>query len=186
MESLIANASKHLRDTKTTGFSTSTLSVLIYTGSFSWFVFLVAADAYALAAWDVRGDVLVPTLATSITLNSLMFLLQTVNTLQYQFKFWAVVSLYWTCQLTCIGIASAWVGYAIVYPEVPDTVDENRIARVWTVLARLLAQCLFTSSQLAVMLEYLHRAVEPKPVLVAPQSNNMRRSQSLNRYPRPR
>lgn len=164
MNSLASRASKHLRDSQTTGFSTPSNALLIYAGSFLWFSILVAADAFALVAWNVQGGVLVPTIATSLLLNVFMFILQTVNTIMYQFKLWAIVSLYWTCQLTSIGIASAWVGYALLYPELHDMgrqeADDNRVARIWLLLARLFAQCLFTASQLSVMLEYLHRAVE--------------------------
>ena len=171
---IVSKASKPLRDAGVTGFSTSGMSALIYFGSFLWFSVLIAADVYALTVWDVMGDVLEPTIVATISLNGIMFLLQTLNLVYYQFKLWAIVSLYWTCQLTVIGITSAWVGYALVYPEVhflsEGDEDSVRQSRVAVLVLRLFAQCLFTSSQFSVTLEYLHRAVvrEPPRVIAPP------------------
>lgn len=155
MTSIITKASKHLKDAKVTGFSTPGMSLLVYAGSFSWFLVLVGFDAFLFAVGS--EDVLRVAIVTSMTLNGLMFVVQTVNVLYYNFKLWLLTSLYWTCQLTCIGICGAGVGYTLVPAD-------DGLARLPILLARLLAQCLFTSSQFAVMLEYLHRAIEkPRP-----------------------
>lgn len=146
---LVFKASKHLRETKVTGFSTVSMSALIYLGSFLWFAAMTGVDAVVLAM--VKDAIIMSGLATLIILNVSMFTLQTINVLCCIFEFWPLTSLYWTCQLTAIGLISGSVGYAFSNED-----DKYRIMLLST--ARLFAQCLFTSSQFAVTLEYIYRS----------------------------
>jgi hypothetical protein len=170
MTSIVSKASKHLRDTKVSGFSTPGMSALIYFGSFLWFAAMTGVDVVSLIMQE--DDIVMAGFATLIVINVSMFVLQTVNILCYVFKFWPVTSLYWTCQLTAIGLLSGSVGYAFSSDE-----NEDRITVLSVTLARLFAQCLFTSSQFAVTLEYLYRSSEKCPsravkTHVAPKSRS--------------
>ena len=141
----LAPSYKHLQESGVFGFSRSHYAYLIYFGSFTWFAILVASDVIALNTdiWDINNVSLI--FYSLIILNSINFILQTVNVIAFQFKFWPLTSLEWTCQLALVGIASSLIN--ISYS--PET--------VWYALIRTLAQSLFTASQFAVTLEYLHR-----------------------------
>lgn len=170
MTTLVSKASKHLRESKVTGFSTTGMSALIYLGSFLWFAGMMGVDAVSLVIQE--DDIVIAGITAVMILNVLMFALQTVNILYYVFKFWPITSLYWTCQLTAIGILSGSVGYTL------SKEDGDRVMLFSTTLGRLFAQCLFTSSQFAVTLEYLYRSSAQCPS----KNNNAR----LQLFPAPR
>lgn len=141
----LTSSYKHLQDSGVFGFSRKQYAYMIYFGSFTWFAILVAADVIALNTdiWDMNNVSLI--FYSLIILNSINFILQTVNVIAFQFKFWPLTSLEWTCQLTLVGIASS-----LIHPSSSPEV-------VWYGMIRTLAQSLFTASQFAVTLEYLHR-----------------------------
>ena len=137
----VAAAAKPLVDTSVTYFTSTTTSVVIYVGSFLWFAFLVTMDVWSVVTRDMDN-----LHAMTIVGNSIMFVLQTINVLYLTFRFWPVVSLYYTAQLWVLGLRAAMVA-----------MTEEKLF----VALMLLAQCLFTSSQLSVTLEYLYRRSQP-------------------------
>lgn len=145
----VALSYKHLQESGVFGFSRRQYAYLIYLGSFTWFAILVASDVIALNTdfWIVQSyiDNVSMVFYSLIVLNSINFILQTTNVVAFQFKFWPLTSLEWTCQLALVGIASSLINIS----SSPET--------MWYALIRTLAQSLFTASQFAVTLEYLHR-----------------------------
>lgn len=134
----IASAAAPLVEASVTGFTSTMAAVVIYLGSTLWFILLLAFDARELAM-DASSDIHIMTMSA----NVILFLLQTINVLRFMFRFWPVVALYYTAQFWVLGLRAALVA---LHP-----------GRLVLYSLTLLAQCLFTSSQMAVTLEYLHR-----------------------------
>lgn len=139
-------------EAKVTGFTSTGMGVAIYVGSTAWFLFLVGLDIgyiYTGERTELYGMIL--------TGNVLMFTLQTFNVLNLLFKFWGIVSLYYTLQIWTIALR------AVILATDMDN--------VWPQSLILLAQCLFTGSQFSVTLEYLYRVayqVQARPWITEP------------------
>ena len=147
MMQVLERASKPIIDSRVTGFTNVTNTLLINFGSFLWFLLLVAFDVamIGMSEWNVYGKTMFAVLLAS---NVLMFLFQTFNLLVFMFKMWPVVSLYYTMQFFAIGVCAGLVGQGL---------SEESTTKLAVSLVRLFAQSLFTSSQLSVTLEYLYR-----------------------------
>ena len=128
-----------LIEEKVTGYTSPKMAAAIYAGSTTWFLLLVAADA-AYAATGAHPELY----GMILTGNTFMFILQTINVWRTMFMLWPVVALYYTLQLWVIALRGT-----ILSVNSPDD--------IWPHALLLLAQCLFTGSQLSVTLEYLHR-----------------------------
>ena len=151
----ISSAVQPLITASVTGFRSVMAAILIYLGSTLWFLFLVGIDSRELLM-ETLTDPVRDLYVMMIIGNCIMFVLQTINVLRTLFRFWPVVSLYYTAQLWIIGLRTSLVAI-----DVEDDVVMNSLA--------LLAQCLFTSSQLSVTLEYLYRrSYEPSPLSPIP------------------
>lgn len=153
---LSERASKHLVEAQVTGFTSPTASAVIYLGSFLWFSLLVTADIIYITG-EQWNDTVKIVYSTTLGLNVFMFLLQTWNVVWLHFRFWPVVALYYTCQLGVLGLSSSVVGYSLSFA--------SNSSKVWMSMLRLLAQCLFTASQLSVTLETLHRAAYQEAIV---------------------
>lgn len=156
---MLRAASAPLERVHVTGFVSPMAAMIIYSGSTFWFLFLIGYDVVLLQQdWKDTERILY----ASLTVNVLMFFFQTWNVLVSHFLFWPVVSLYYTFQLTALGLSTA-----LLATTTADSMDKEL-----STMGRLLAQCLFTGSQLAVTLEYLYRSVAPPPlpttVILAP------------------
>lgn len=138
----IASAANTLVRASVTGFTSVMASVAIYLGSTLWFLFLVGMDARELIM-DTSTDVVRSIYVMTIVGNCIMFTLQTINVWYTMFRIWPIVSLYYTMQLWVIGLRASVVALDT------EHLTMNSLA--------LLAQSLFTSSQLSVTLEYLYR-----------------------------
>ena len=165
-----------LVDSHVTGFRAASHAYAIYVGSFLWAAALVAVDVALLASRDwPRLDSL---LGTLIGVNVLGFVLQTIDVLGLHMRFWPLLALYWTCQLSAIALSTAALGYALAM-DVPEDQIAPRHALIFT---RVVAQCLWTASQFSVTLEYLHRAVAtPPPTLPIPSKARAVAMQRMSR-----
>lgn len=134
-------ATKYILDAKVTLFDGPAAALWIYAGSTLWFLALLAYDVVHVAIHD-PNHLLHSLLLAS---NVLMFLLQSWNALRLLFTLWPVVSLYYAFQLWAIALRAALVARAA------------DVGGLWAASLVLFAQCLFTSSQLAVTLEHLYR-----------------------------
>lgn len=155
------SAAQPLVDAEVTGYTSTTAAGIIYAGSFAWFLLLLVMDGVRLSV-GVSATVDVA-LALTIGLNTLMFALQSWNVWVTVFRAWPLVALYYTAQISVLGISAALLGHAL-----GQSIDD-----VYMAALRLVAQALFTSSQLSVTLEFLHRSVRPA-VVVAPQGRGRR------------
>ena len=151
---LATRASAPLTDAGVRGFSSPLAAILIYLGSFLWFLALVAADVGLYLTWE--GSRALTT--TTHALNGVTFLAQTADVLYLHFRAWPLTAIHWTTQLAAIALTAALL---------PMATGDDRVAMA---LARTLAQSLFTASQFTVTLEYLWRQSVRKPVaVVAPR-----------------
>lgn len=139
---LLAHAARPLLNAHVTGFVSVNAAIGIYTGSLLWFLALVGLDVYSLVGTS-SNDTLYSMLIAG---NSVMFILQTANVLYGHFRFWPLVSLYYTLQLWALGLRAV--------------VLSTKLGAPWPHALMLLAQGLFTASQLSVTLEYLYRRSE--------------------------
>ena len=139
---LLAHAARPLLDAHVTGFVSVSAAIGIYMGSLLWFLALVGLDVYSLVD-TASNDTLYSMLIAG---NSVMFILQTANVLYGHFRFWPLVSLYYTLQLWALGLRAV--------------VLSTKLGAPWPHALMLLAQALFTASQLSVTLEYLYRRSE--------------------------
>ena len=98
---------------------------------------------------DTSSDTVNSVYVMTIVGNCIMFVLQTVNVWHTMFRFWPIVSLYYTMQLWVLGLRASVVA-----------IDTEHLTMNSLVL---LAQSLFTSSQLSVTLEYLYRKADTTP-----------------------
>lgn len=138
----LASAAQPLILASVTGFRSVAAALFIYLGSTLWFLFLVGIDSGKLVMDASTGPVR-DLYTMALVGNCAMFTLQTINVWMTTFRMWPVVSLYYTAQLWVLGLRAALVA-----------IDSSNLAMSSLVL---LAQCLFTSSQLSVTLEYLYR-----------------------------
>ena len=143
----IDDAYRDLRRVGVFGFGSRPAALLTYAGSTAWFLVLVGAQGVALATDNLAHDEVL--YGATIASTTLSFVLQTVDVLTYRQAFWPLTSMNWCTQLGGIGLAAAGVGRALEHPEQ---------GRVVVCVLLLYAQCLFTASQFAVTLDYLHRA----------------------------
>ena len=125
---------RYLASATVTGFETPLKAGLLYAGSLFWFLLLVTHDLRLIIRDDDR-----PLHTTILCTNILMFTLQTWNVVVTLFRAWPVISLYYASQLFALALRSS-----LVETE-------------WLPILALFAQCLFTSSQLGVTFEFLHR-----------------------------
>lgn len=167
----LTSATRPLIDASVTGFKSVMAALLIYLGSTLWFLLLVAIDSRELIMETLTESVR-DLYVMTIVGNCTMFVLQTINVWCTLFRFWPVVSLYYTAQLWVIGLRASLVAI-----DDDDDVVMNSLV--------LLAQCLFTSSQLSVTLEYLYRksyeSSPPTSVTVTTQPIPQRRVNTIAR-----
>ena len=128
------------------GFTSITQAVLVYAGSFLWYLVLVGSQGVALATDNLPYDEWL--YGTLIASNTLTFVLQTVDALTARQTMWPLIALIWTTQFGSIGLASAAVGRALT---------ADAASRVVVCILMLYAQCLFTASQMSVTVAYLMR-----------------------------
>jgi hypothetical protein len=142
-----------LQEARVTFFESTPMAYLVYAGSCTWVAVLVAFDATLLVSGDwPRLDSLLPTL---IGVNALALGVQTIDVLFFHMQLWPLVALLWTCQLYALLLAASALGYALAR----DTPSDEVPTRHAILFLRGAAQCVFTASQFAVTLEYLHRSV---------------------------
>ena len=131
---------------------TQQYAYIIYFGSFTWFAILVASDVIALNTdfWIVQGSIdnVSMVFYSLIVLNSINFILQTVNVIAFQFKFWPLTSLEWT------PIRSRYIASSLINIS-------SSSETMWYALIRTLAQSLFTASQFAVTLSIYTGELHP-------------------------
>ena len=142
-----------LQNAHVTGFSSSYTTSIIYGGSLSWLLFLLACELFALLGdvWNNNTDIL---FISSIAFNITTFVVQTVDFVFLHFSFWPVTAVNWCSHLAAIGTATALVSSSLdVLVIGPSEFDLKRNMSV----VHLVSQCLFTASQFAVTLEYFER-----------------------------
>lgn len=125
--------SQYLIDAKVTGYTSPMAARVIYAGSTFWFLGLVAIDITHLIATNDNGW----RHAVMLSANCAMFVVQSINVWYALFRFWPLVSVYYALQIWVLGLRAT---------------DESIVGSI-----ELLAQSIFTASQLSVTLEYLHR-----------------------------
>lgn len=153
LASLSMKAVDALVSTKVTGFTSPMAAKVIYLGSFLWFLLMVAVDTTLLASRDwPRLDSL---LGTLIGVNTLGYVLQSVDAVYFHMRAWPIVAGVWVCQLYSIVMVAAALGYALSM----DVPHDELVMRHVVIFLRAAAQCVYTASQFSVTLEYLHRAV---------------------------
>ena len=156
MLAAIERTVKPLQRVHVVGFSTVPRAIAVYTGSCAWFLLLIVSQVVALATDNLAHDEIA--YGALIGSTTLAFVLQTADVLSFHQRFWPLAALNWAAQLGGIGLAAALVGRALTEQEAP---------RVLACIGMLYAQCLFTASQFAVTLAYLHRASDQASALPA-------------------
>lgn len=156
----MTSSSLALHNAHVTGFTSESAALMIYGGSVTWLLLLVAAEAMAITLdeYDRVPDTL---LITSLALNGVIFVAQSIDYVFFHFLFWPITAINWCAQLAALGIASALVAIAI-----PIGDDDSAFRRAATI-GHLVAQALFTASQFSVTLEYIERRLSSLGAKVA-------------------
>ena len=147
---------ERLKNAHVTGFQK--IGVLPFLGSFAWACFLVGIKLFILFSdmWDSYGINTIIYVALGLNLST--FIWQSIDALLTDFKLWFVTSLNWMSQLASISIVGSLVPLSILISE------NNRDMRLMISIALTIAECLYTSSQFSVTLEYIHRSLEKDTV----------------------
>lgn len=139
---LATRASAPLTEAGVRGFASPTTAIVLYLGSFLWFLVMTGVDVGLYLTWDAARVLAV----TMLILNSITFMAQTLDVLYLHFRVWPLTSIHWTTQLAAIALTASLVPLA-----------DGAAIRTGMAIARTIAQSLFTASQFSVTLEYLWR-----------------------------
>ena len=157
-----AVSSKALQDTKVTGFVSDCRATFIYGCSLTWIFVLLFIEGVFLTS-DTFSEETDFLLVSSMVLNSIVLVAQTVDYVRFHFLFWPVTAINWCAQLSVLGTASSLLSYTVFHTSPDDTETRRAIA-----LVHLVSQALFTASQFAVTLEYFERRVTQFPLYQGP------------------
>ena len=153
MNKILQNSVAHLKSSDVTWFHSNESSSVLLSGFYLYFLLLVTGSFVALFVEDfAHGTILYSSLILS---NVLAFSIQVGSVILFPKTCWPVATFHWGIQLFGVAVSGASFARSLHFESA---------SRVWIALSMLLLQCLFTSMQFAVTLEYLHnRARAPSP-----------------------
>ena len=168
-----AKAYRDLDGLGVTLFSSPNGACLAYAGSAFWSAVIIALDVVFLRIMANSGaisDSAVPHVGIEngmngwasglvvvvLSMDILVLVTQAVDLYYFHFGLWPLTMLTWFGQLNGTGICSALLGMVLYYPFADADQRDLHLAIAVTSLA---AHAIFISSQLAVTIEYLVRAV---------------------------